>query len=134
LISLDTNLLVRVITRDDPKQAEAALKRMEGQALFLPKTALLELEWVLRHTYQLSRETIAHTFTGLLDLQQLRIEDLSSVTRACAWHAKGMDFADALHLASSHSAERLITFDRRFSQQARKLKAGPPVEHLASQP
>lgn len=49
---------------------------------------------------------------------------------ALAWHAGGMDLADALHLASSGRADELVTFDRRFSSTAGQLEAAPPVRVL----
>ena len=51
MIALDTNILVRVLTRDDPAQADLAAELMKSSDLFICKTVLLELEWVLRFAY-----------------------------------------------------------------------------------
>jgi len=132
LIALDTNVLVRVVTRDDPDQVAAALKLMESSRLFVTKTVLLELEWVLRYSYDLDRKTIGEALFRLLGLRDLEIEDRESVIRAHAWYVAGMDFADALHLAASSSAARLATFDRRFAKKAKELYAQPSVDLLGA--
>jgi predicted nucleic acid-binding protein len=73
--------------------------------------------------------TIQSAFERLVSVPSVTIEDAASVTRALDWFGQGMDFADALHLASSASAvTRLATFDRAFVKRARKLSATPRVE------
>ena len=56
--AVDTNVLVRFLTRDDQQQAARARKVME-QGVFIPKTVLLETEWVLRYTYEFDRTAVA---------------------------------------------------------------------------
>ena len=67
MIAVDTNVVVRIVTADDPEQTEVARKMLQdAERLWLPKTVLLETEWVLRHGYDLSREVILLTkFQGL---------------------------------------------------------------------
>jgi predicted nucleic acid-binding protein len=52
------------------------------------------------------------------------------VVQALALYAKGMDFADALHLASASKSDSLITFDEDFVKKSLKLKTVPVVELL----
>ncbi len=131
MIAIDTNVVVRIVTADDPQQVAAARKLVEqADRLWLPKTVLLETEWVLRHGYDLSREVILLTFWKLLGYPPLRVEDSSTVQRALEGYAAGLDFADALHFASSAQADRLATFDKRFAKRSRRLKEGPQVELL----
>jgi predicted nucleic-acid-binding protein len=129
LIALDTDVLVRVVTGDDPTQLPAALATMRAPRLWISKTVLLELEWVLRYAYELDREVIDKTLGKLLGLPNLVAEDRRAVLQARAWFSRGMDFADALHLASSPDAEGFATFDRGLATTARKLGA-PKVELL----
>jgi predicted nucleic-acid-binding protein len=131
LIALDTNVLVRVVTRDDPDQLAAALEVMRAERLWVAKSVLLELEWVLRYAYRLDPEVINNTFGTLLGLPNLVLEDRMAVIKARSWRAQGMDFADALHLASSSDAERFVTFDRPLAKIAGRLAAGT-VQLLAS--
>ncbi len=131
MIALDTNVVVRIVTEDDPEQTEEARELVQqADWLWLPKTVLLETEWVLRHSYDLRREVILLTFWKLLGYRPLRVEDRGAVQRALEWYAGGLDFADALHLASSSQAERLATFDKRFANRARRFEEGPEVELL----
>lgn len=131
MIAVDTNLLVRVVTRDDPQQAERAVQVLEeADSLFIPKTVLLELEWVLRYSYELPVAVIADALRRLLGYRKARIEDRPAVLQALAWYATGLDFADALHLASSSAAERFVTFDRKLKKAAGALADGPVVTLL----
>ncbi len=52
MISVDTNLLVRILTNDDPIQARRAVRILRSDDIYIPKTVLLETEWVLRHAYE----------------------------------------------------------------------------------
>jgi predicted nucleic-acid-binding protein len=49
------------------------------------------------------------------------VEDAPVVAQALDWYAAGMDFADALHLASSQTADQFVTFDRKLAAKAAKL-------------
>jgi predicted nucleic-acid-binding protein len=68
-----------------------------GSELFVAKTVLLELEWVMRGLYQLSPGKIARTLAHLLALPNVEIEDRPGVSQALANLRTGLDFADALH-------------------------------------
>jgi predicted nucleic-acid-binding protein len=87
----------------------------------------LETEWVLRATYSFDRNRIASDFRGLLGLSIAQVEDAAAVTKALEWFTAGVDFADALHLASSTYASAFATFDRGLAQRARRLQALPVV-------
>jgi predicted nucleic-acid-binding protein len=124
VIALDTNVVVRFLTRDDPAQAPRAKALMETSSTFLPRTVVLEIEWVLRTTYRFDRAAVTAALTKLLGLPGLEIEDRSIVVRALDWCRQGLDFADALHLATSAQAEVFATFDRTLRRRARAV-AGP---------
>jgi len=131
VISLDTNVIVRVVTADDPDQLATALEVMKLGDLWLCKTVLLETEWVLRYSYKLSRQTIHDTFLRLLGYRNLTVEAPEQVRLALDWFRGGMDFADALHLAASTEADRFVTFDRELAEGAGELEALPAVELLS---
>jgi len=130
MIALDTNVLVRLITRDDPQQAQAAAEVMRADALWLSKTVLLELVWVLGYTYGFDRPNITLALTTLLGLEHLRVEDAAAVAVAVRCYGQGMDFADALHLASSEDAAEFVTFDRKLSSRAQEIQGTTPVRLL----
>ncbi len=127
MIAIDTDVLVRLVTNDDPPQARRALRLMSSDRIFVSRTVLLETAWVLRHAYGLDDAAIGRTFTTLVGVQTVDVEGQSDVLRALAWHAGGMDIADALHLAASGSAAAFASFDRALAKRAVKLRAQPPI-------
>jgi predicted nucleic-acid-binding protein len=133
MIALDTNVIIRLLTEDDRSQFEVASAAVQGQELFLCKTVLLESEWVLRFTYRFSRAAISGGFGKLLGYENLQVEDRDAVLRSLSWYSQGLDFADALHLASCADAERFLTFDRPLAQTAKALIKEPLVELLHSE-
>ena len=124
--TFDTNIWVRYPTNDDPLQARRALALLEQtDAVFLPKTVLLELEWVLRAAYRLEAAVIHRSLLQILGLPMVTVESAGQVAVALDFYAQGFDFADALHLAASEGTEALYTFDERFIRKGRE--AVPPV-------
>lgn len=123
MIAVDTNLLVRVLTGDDPAQARRAVKILESDQILIPKTVILETEWVLRYAYEIETSRIIEGLKKLLGLPNLSVEDPDTVTQAISWFEDGLDFADALHLASSKRADKFVTFDIAFAKKARKVTA-----------
>ena len=121
MIAVDTNLLVRLLTKDDPNQAKRAAKILESDVIFIPKTVALETEWVLRHAHGINKDAIMKGFQKIMGLPNVRVEDQQTVFQAISWYGLGLDFADALHLASSMKADKFVTFDNAFIKKARKL-------------
>ncbi len=118
MISVDTNVLVRLLTNDDPAQARRAARIMEKEDIFIPKTVLLETEWVLRHAYKIERPNILTAFQTLLGLPNVSMETPQTVVLALSFYAEGLDFADALHLSSSKGADAFATFDKNLLRKA----------------
>ena len=127
MIALDTNILVRLLTRDDPVQARAAVKAIRGRRLWVSKTVMLETEWVLRYSYELPAEIIHSSFRRLMGLGRLEVEDRDAVLLALSCYEVGLDLADALHLASSRNAEAFLSFDEPLSKAAARVSGVPPV-------
>ena len=121
MISVDTNLLVRILTNDDPSQARRAVKILKSDDIYIPKTVLLETEWVLRHAYEIGSSDIAVGFQKLLGLPNVSVEDPDSIYQAISWYENKFDFADALHLASSRRCESFATFDSSLIKKAQQF-------------
>ena len=121
MIAVDTNILVRLLTEDDPIQAKRAATLMDSDDIFIPKTVMLETEWVLHHAYGIDKDAITKGFQKMLGLQNVSVEDQQTVFQAISWYGAGLDFADALHLASSMKDDGFVTFDKAFIKKARKL-------------
>jgi len=121
--------------QDDPGQLQAAVAVMQADSLWVSKTVLLETEWVLRYTYKLAPEAILAVLRKLLGYRALQAEDRGAVLLALSLFQRGLDFADALHLASSTAAERFATFDRTLAKIANAETAEiPTVELLTGSP
>ncbi len=121
MIGIDTNLLVRLLTNDDKHQAKYAAKLIEDNLIFIPKTVLLETEWVLRYTYDLNSNIIFSAFKKLINLKSITIEDPACILQALQWYEQGFDFADALHLAACQKLEKFATLDKHFIKKATKF-------------
>lgn len=128
MIALDTNILVRLVTNDDPVQARQAVALIDaGNALFVPLTVALEFEWVLRGAYSLDRPAVVRSFEALLSIRNVNFERQTDIHQALQYYQSGFDFADALHHAGTTGCEALATFDQKFRKQATKEKLNPPV-------
>lgn len=127
MIALDTSVIVRVLTQDDAGQARRATAIMRSGPLFVPKTVLIEVEWVLRKAYGFAGSSINDGLRKLVGMKGLEVEDRAAIVRALAWHAGGMDFADAVHVASSSPAVAFATFDADLAKKADRVEAAPPI-------
>jgi predicted nucleic-acid-binding protein len=121
MIAVDTNIIVRILAADDPRQAKRAVALMEKNEIFISKTVLLETEWVLRHAYGIDANTIISGFHKLLGLPQVIIEDSWIAFQALKWHEEGLDFADACHLASSLKAASFASFDKSLIKKSKRI-------------
>lgn len=119
MIAFDTSLLVRIATGDDPKQKAAALALLEDNTVFVPKTVVLETEWVLRSRYGLTPSEIMEFLPYLLESEGIVVEDPPTIRQALSYFGGGADFADALHLASAGEFT-LYTLDKSFCRKLRQ--------------
>jgi predicted nucleic-acid-binding protein len=133
MIAFDTNLLVRAATNDDPPQVAVVRQLLALNAVFIPRTVLLETEWVLRSGYCKTREQISRFLAELLETDNTVIENHDAVAQALGWYRLGADFADALHLAACGRAI-MHTFDQNFCKAAREQGFTPEVRVLRTGP
>ena len=134
MIGLDTNVLARYYIAD-ASDAEAGLQREaarrlieSGQSLMISKTALLELEWLMRGYYGLTLEDVHAVLRHVLELPQADVEDRVAVAQAVANMDAGLDFTDALHHASYRTCTAVASFDdRKFARRARRIGLAPAV-------
>ncbi len=121
MIAIDTNVLVRIVTNDEPEQARRAAEVLQQDAVFIAKTVILELEWVLRYCYELERSVIEGALQKILATDNFTIEHNTAVSQALLWYGQGMDFADALHLSSNLLVNQFASFDRKLINKAAEL-------------
>jgi predicted nucleic-acid-binding protein len=125
MIAIDTNIIVRFLTKDDEIQYKKSYKLFaDSTELFIPNTVILETEWVLRFSYCFKSEQIINALLALINLQNIKVEHKENIIMALNWHQQGMDFADALHLASSLNAKKFASFDKKFLKKAKVLNTG----------
>jgi predicted nucleic-acid-binding protein len=118
---VDTNILVRLLTHDDPGQAAKAESVFQKDRLFITETVLLETEWVLRYAYGFSSLDIYGAFLKLCGLPNVVLSDSNRLRTALECYSEGMDFADALHLAGSQVCRAFYTFDKKLVRKAQNL-------------
>ena len=117
MLAIDTNVLVRLLTRDDADQVSAA-EAFISKGAWISHLVLAETFWVLDSVYDLSRAQIATAVEMLLNHRELSLQDADVVTGALAHYRqrKAVEFSDCLVLEIARKAGHLPvgTFDRNF--------------------
>ncbi|MFZ1386333.1 MAG: type II toxin-antitoxin system VapC family toxin [Thiolinea sp.] len=121
MIGLDTNVLVRYLTQDDPVQSTLATDFIEQQLStsnlgIISHIVLIEVAWVLNRAYHYSRDQVAQALHAILTCQEFQVETTELAILAWQDYVQGnADFSDYL-LARTHQklgATYTITFDRK---------------------
>jgi len=120
MTAVDTNVVVRLLTQDDSRQAAAAKSLFSAGPIWIAKTVLLETGWVLRSVYGFDESAIRDAFTKLLGLKNVHTEDKASMADALALTADGIELADAIHLSSRPPGAAFVSFDRAFVRRANR--------------
>lgn len=121
MISVDTNVIVRFLTKDDPAQFQNSFKLFQEQDIFICNTVVLESEWVLRFAYQFTSDRISEAFRQLFGLPNVYLSNANAIATAIEWYESGLDFADAFHLVQSQHCAEFYTFDRKLLRKAKGL-------------
>ena len=119
--AVDTNVLVRYLAQDEAVQSARAVRIVEGGSIFVAKTVLLELEWVMRSVYKRAPAEVIRSIEQLCGLPTVTVEDAQQVATALTYAQGGFDLADALHAVSLGPARSFVTFDSDLVKKARKL-------------
>jgi predicted nucleic-acid-binding protein len=126
MVAVDTNVIVRFLTHDDPSQTARAVALFRSERIYIPKTVLLETEWVLRSLFGFDAAAVNRALADLIALPNVQVEHPTAVGAALRLTADGLDFADSLHVTSAAPADAFVTFDAKSRRRA--LRAG--VEHV----
>lgn len=124
MIALDTNILVRFLVRDDPRQSEAAYRRLKQaeagrEALFVPLVVVLEMIWVLESAYGKSRAAVLDSIEDLRRMPVLDFEKDDVVERLLSEGSLcKADLSDLLiaHSAQASGCDAGITFDKEAAR------------------
>lgn len=119
--AVDTNVLVRLVSRDDPKQVATA-EAFVGSGAWVSHLVLAETTWVLSAVYELSPAAIATAVEMLLSHKQLTLQEADVVSAALEHYRKRptLGFSDCmiLEVARQHGHVPLATFDRELGKLA----------------
>jgi|SRR3954470_9748852 predicted nucleic-acid-binding protein len=123
MIAIDTNVVVRFLTRDEPKQSALADDCI-AQGIFVSDSVLMETEWVLRRAFGWQRARINYAFRMFVAIEQVHVAQPSQLLWALDRHFEGADLADMIHLVAARGQAAFGTFDREL---AKLLGENPPV-------
>ncbi|WLI08367.1 MULTISPECIES: PIN domain-containing protein [Pseudomonas] len=125
MIGLDTNVLVRYVTQDDPVQSPKASALIESLTTlspgFVSLVSVVELVWVLQSCYQSTKSDVVTVLETLLRTRELTVEHAEVIWQALRrFAANGADFADCLIERCAHAAgcEYTATFDLNAAKAA----------------
>ena len=120
MIGLDTNVLIRYFTQDDPAQSAKATEILERRLTpknpsFVSLVAMIETVWVLDRAYGLTTQEIVTAVERLLQVEVLVIESEQEVTAMVALKQGRGSFSDALiaELGVRAGCSRTLTFDQK---------------------
>jgi predicted nucleic-acid-binding protein len=122
MIGLDSNVILRAITGDDPVQSSLARRFLSGLSDEKPgvlnAVVLAEIAWTLRTKHKYRKQEVLDRIEDLMRSNAYHVVDRNAVIQAmeiCAEHA--IDFADALigEMNRSVGCETTMTFDQRAS-------------------
>ena len=114
-ITVDTNVLVRAVVRDDQKQARIASKILkEADLIAVPLPCLCEFVWVLRRVYNFEQQEIFAALEILLNASNVAV-NRPAVEAGLAVLNEGGDFADGLIAYEGNwlGGETFVSFDKR---------------------
>ncbi|WP_428533835.1 type II toxin-antitoxin system VapC family toxin [Rhodopila sp.] len=114
-VTVDTNILIRAVMRDDAKQAMAAARLLQDAELIaVPLPCLCEFVWVLRRVYSVGQKDIHAALQALLNAGNVAV-NRSAVDAGLAVLDAGGDFADGLIAFEGQwlGGETFVSFDKR---------------------
>jgi len=131
VIGLDTNVLVRYLAQDDPRQAAKAVHLIERECSesrpgFIAALVLAELVWVLESCYGGAKTEIVAVLQRILRTKQLVVQDAETVWKAVRlFETSKADFADCLieRIGGTHDCEYSATFDKGAADAGMRLIA-----------
>jgi predicted nucleic acid-binding protein len=137
-IAIDTSVIVRYLTGDDPVQsAEATELFLAAEAgrvrLLIPASAIQETVYVLESLFELDAEAIAPKLIALLSLPNVRSPDAAWLLAALqSYREKNSDFGDALLCAyAARACCGVATFDKGILKKFKELPVGLPGDWLS---
>jgi predicted nucleic-acid-binding protein len=129
VIGIDTNILVRYIAQDDPRQSKRANRFIEEECSaatpgFISLVVLVELVWVSESCYGAARAEVAEMVRRILGIRQLIVQDAEIAWKALRLFESGKaDFSDCLveRMAAAAGCTAVMTFDKAAARAGMTL-------------
>lgn len=122
-MTLDTNVVIRIILDDQPTQHQLARELLNSltaeNPAYLSREVVQECVWVMETVKKMTRKQIASVLWYLLGISKLRLETPKSLAKCIDRYENGShDFSDLMiqEYAERQGAYPVVTFDRKFSQ------------------
>lgn len=119
MLAIDTNVLVRLIARDEPAQTQAAESAI-AKGAWVSHLALAETAWVLSTRYGMTHQRLADTLEDLLGERDIVFQDVDVILAALTFfrRRKSVSFSDCLLVEIARKAGHtpLVTFDRDLAK------------------
>jgi predicted nucleic-acid-binding protein len=117
--AIDTNIVVRYLTGDHPRQSSKARALVDANDVYVSNTVMLESEWVLRSVYGFTPAQVSRALRAFAGLPHVTVESPALIAQALDQVERGLDFADALHLGHAEGCTAFVTFDKKLIKAAK---------------
>ena len=129
-VVIDTNLLVRYLTDDDPQKAKAVdvLLNRAGKGelrILIPSIVVAELVWVLESSYKMIADEIAKLVEAILNTPGIDVQDKRIIKAALSlYRTKEIDLIDAwiIEFAKAKSTKKIYSFDKKHFRGAEEIE------------
>ena len=134
IVVIDTNLLVRYLTDDEPQKAKAVdvLLNRAGKGelrILIPSIVVAELVWVLESSYKMIADEIAKLVEAILNTPGIDVQDKRIIKAALSlYRTKEIDLIDAwiIEFAKAKGTKRIYTFDKKHFRNIREIETISP--------
>jgi predicted nucleic-acid-binding protein len=134
-VVIDTNLLVRYLTDDEPQKAKAVDNLLKKAAngelrILIPSIVIAELVWVLESFYRMEANEIAGLVEAILNTPGIEVTEKSIIISALRFYTgKNIDFIDAwiIEFAKKNDIKTIYTFDKRHFRDIEEIEIKNPL-------
>jgi len=115
---VDTNVLIRLLVKDDPIKFNTISKLVEKVekselTLVIPTVVIAECCWLLKSFYKLDKHKITEYLLDIIESENVEVEEENVINALNMYSDKNVDFADALISSKSISKQPVLTWDKR---------------------
>jgi predicted nucleic-acid-binding protein len=133
-VVIDTNLLVRYLTDDEPQKAKAVDSLLNSAQkgeikILIPSIVIAELVWVLESFYKMIADDISGLVEAILNTPGVDTQDKPVIKGALKlYRSKKIDLIDAwiIEFAKARGAKRIYTFDKKHFRDAAEMEVATP--------